>query len=87
MTNNFDAFHEKITRIEATLEGLAASTLSIADRIEILTQECQRTAAQVQRLGLNQEAAKIAGQRRDDSLSAIADEIGALKQALENRPA
>lgn len=85
MADNFEAFNEKITRMEAMLEGLAASTQSITDRIDILTQECQRTAAQVQRMGLNQEAAKLAEQRRDQSFSALADAIATLKTSFENR--
>ena len=85
MADNFEAFNEKIARIEAVLEGLAASTLSMADRLDILTQECQRTAVQVQRLGLNQEAAKLAGERRDRSLKALTDALAALTATLENR--
>ncbi len=82
MTDKIDALGDKIDRLEARLDGLASTTTTIADRMDVLAQECHRTATQVQRLGLNQEAAKLAGQRRDKSLDAIAEAIAVLNGAV-----
>ena len=85
MTDNFEALEAKIDHMEGLLEGIATSINLMASRIDVLMQECQRTGSQVQRLGVNQEAAKHASSRREQSLNTIAHEIAALKTSLEDR--
>ncbi len=84
MSDDNAAIEEKLDRLETALASLASSTLAIADRIDVLGQEFSRSAAQLQRLGLNQESSKLAGQRRDQSLKRIADELASIKNALES---
>ncbi len=84
MSNDNAALSEKLDRIEAVVSDLASSTLAIADQQSLLQQEFARSAAQLQRVGLNQESFKLAGQRRDKSLAEIADALRAIRRALEN---
>lgn len=86
MSDDNAPLKEKLDQLEAVLSGLASSTLAIADRVELLRQECGRSAAQIQRLGLNQESSKVAAQRREDALRAISDELAAIRSVLEKRP-
>ncbi len=84
MSDDNAALAEKLDRIEAAVANLASSTLAIADRLDILQQEFARSAAQLQRVGLNQESFKLAGQRRDKSLADIAEALAAINRALES---
>ena len=83
MSDDNAPLKEKLDQLEAALSGLASSTLAIADRVELLRQEFGRSAVQIQRLGLNQESAKAAAQRRDQSLSKISGELEGIRRALE----
>jgi|GEM_PF-6478431 len=74
---------EKLDRLESAVAALASSTTEIGDRLDLLHQEFSRSAAQLQRVGLNQESFKLAGQRRDDALNKITAELSRIKAALE----
>ncbi len=84
MSDENAQIQEKLDRIEAAISSLTSSTRAIFDRIDLLHQEFGRSASQLQRLGLSQESAKIAAQRRDQSLAKITEELAAIRSALEN---
>lgn len=83
MADENRALMEKLDRLESAVSSLASSALEIGDRLELLHQEFSRSAAQLQRVGLNQESFKLAGQRRDDALKQITAELSRIKAALE----
>ncbi len=75
----------RLERIEAGLDRLQAAMTALTEQIDIIQQECQRSATQMHRLGLNQESARLAAQRHEKSLKAVAAELAGVKSALRHQ--
>ncbi|MEM8772521.1 MAG: hypothetical protein AAGD92_12805 [Pseudomonadota bacterium] len=74
--------NDPFAEIEARLEKLSTGLDAVASRLEIMQEEAQRSATQLHRLGLNQESAKLAGQRRDALLKEIGEALGQINEVL-----
>lgn len=76
---------DRIGRIEGRLDEIAAAVGAVADRLETMQQEAQRSATQLHRLGLNQESAKLAAERQNQTLCDVAEALALINQALTRR--
>lgn len=74
---------DPLVRMENALRRLASTLATIESRISIMHDEHQRSATQMHRLGVNQEASKLAARRHERTLETLSNEMAALRRALE----
>jgi len=74
--------NRQLERIEKMVRKLLSSVITIESRVAIIHQEFQRNSTNQHRFAINQEALKLAANRHEHSLRALAEEVAILRNML-----